>query len=633
MQPDQKRTSPVDLIAGCLLAGLALFYLRRYMGINHDAALYLGQALLERWPDIFRSDLFFAHGSQGSYTALPWLVSRAFDFATPGTVFLVGTVIGLLCFAASTWFFLYTVLPSKQRYWALLGVLCLPAAYGVVRIFSYGEPFLTSRPLAEAFCLLGLGLLARKRTILGILCAGIALLLHPLQAIAASLIAWPWLVMQNRRWLHALWLVIPITLLGFTNIAPFRDLFQPIDATWLADVRGFTGQLFLGTWNVADFNVLAFDAFILTYAWRKLPTKFGAWCLSALIGLALGMSANLILVDWLNLTLPAALQLWRVHWLAHLFAMASVAALLYHDLNNREPARAFCLGLALILVQNASWPWLLFAALYVAWLRLLGTTPSLVKRTLGLTCVLGMLTLFAVYAANEWLPFRMAHYRLELYAVDRRLLVFPLLALGLPLIGVMVWERCSRAWRRVMLFLALMPLLLAGMIRWDARPPMVTSIENNPFRPNMFGPTIPRYAHVFWVGDLYPSVWLTLHRAEFFSVRQLAGAIFNRGTAVEAHQRLDRVLLAMREDLYCQQQPLKQREACQLDDEAMRIACQPGPTRRPDYMVLPYHQPQRAAGRWDFIDPATGQPAVSYWLYSCAQVMDDLDIHAPVQPR
>lgn len=620
----QKRTFSLDLIAGCLLAGITLLYLRRYMGINHDAALYLGQALLERWPDIFRSDLFFAHGSQGSYTALPWLVSRAFDFATPGTVFLIGTVIGLLCFAASAWLFLYTVLPPKQRYWALLGALCLPPAYGVVRIFSYGEPFLTSRPLAEAFCLFGLGLLARKRTILGVLCAGIAVLLHPLQAIAASLIAWPWLVMQNRRWLHALWLVIPITLLGFTNIAPFRDLFQPIDAKWLADVRGFTGQLFLGTWNAADFNILGFDVFILSYAWRTLPTKYGTWCLSALIGLALGMSANLILVDWLNLTLPAALQLWRVHWLAHLFAMASVAALLYRDLNNREPARALCLGLALILVQNAGWSWLLFAALYVAWLRLLGTTPSPVKSILGVTCVLGMLALFTVYAANEWLPFRMAHYRLELYAIDRRLLVFPLLALGLPLTGTMIWGRCSQAWRWALLLVVLIPIFIIGPARWDARPPMAMSIENNPFHPDLFGSTIPKHAHVFWVGDLYPSVWLTLHRAEYFSTRQLAGTIFNRGTSIEANQRLDRVLLAMREDLYCQQQPLAKREACQLDEEAMRTACQPGPTRRPDYMVLPYHQPQHNEGRWDFIDPATKQPAVTYWLYSCAQVMDDL---------
>lgn len=415
MPLDQKRTFSLDTIAGCLLAGLVLLYLRRYMGINHDAALYLGQALLERWPDIFQSDLFFAHGSQGSYTALPWLVSRAFDLATPGTVFLVGTVIGFLCFTAASWFFLHAVLPPRQRYWALLGVLCLPPAYGVVRIFSYGEPFLTSRPLAEAFCLFGLGLLVRKRTLLGVACAAIGLLLHPLQAIAACLVAWPWLVLQNRRWLHALWFIIPIALMGLTTIAPFRDLFHLIDQAWLADVRSFTGQLFLTTWNVADLNVLAFDVLLLIYAWRTLSPQFGTWCLSALVGLALGLIANLILVDWLHLTLPAALQLWRVHWLAHLIAMASVAAILYRDIKNHEPARALCLGLTLVLAQDANWLWVLFAILYIAWLRILGLAPTAIKRILGAIFLFGMLTLYVVYAANEWLPFPilldMQHFR------------------------------------------------------------------------------------------------------------------------------------------------------------------------------------------------------------------------------
>lgn len=175
-----------------------------------------------------------------------------------------------------------------------------------------------------------------------------------------------------------------------------------------------------------------------------------------------------------------------------------------------------------------------------------------------------------------------------------------------------------------MLLLALCPLVALGAIRWDARPPIVLDIERHPFRPDLFGLTLPQDAQVFWVEDLYPSVWLVLHRAEYFSRRQLAGLVFNRATAVDARQRLDRVLLVMREDLYCQRQPLEMRESCQLDDEAMRSACQPGRTRAPDFMVLPYHQPQRASGQWSFIDPATGKPALTYWLYSCVDVMRDL---------
>jgi len=622
---DSIRSTSLPKIAGTVLALVVLLNLHRYIGINHDAALYLGQALLERWPAIFSQDLFFAHGSQGSYTLLPWLISMAFDVANPGTVFLIGSLLGLLAFAMACWFFISGLLPPQQRYWAFLGALCLPSAYGVVRIFSYAEPFLTPRPLAEAFCLLGLGLLARKRLTLGVLCAFAAGVLHPLQAIAACLVAWPWLILNDRRWLHAAWLAIPIALLGLSNLRPFAELFHPIDPHWLQVLREVTGQLFISGWHAADFSVLGVDVLLLVYAWRALPGGFGPWCLSALFGLALGFGLNAILVDWLHLTLPAQLQLWRVHWIAHLLAMASVAALLYRDFKAGEFARGLCLGLGLLLAQSTVWIWPLFALLYALWPRLFGNSSSRIKPLLGTLFLLGMLALLGLYAANEWLLFRMAHYRLDLYAIDRRLLIFPLLALGLPLLGIWMWERSS-AWARWLLLCGVLtPLLAIGAARWDARSPMALAVESGRLHANLFGPEIPRDAQVFWVSDLYPSVWLVLHRAEYFSVRQMAGVVFNRGTAMEANHRLDRITLAIREDLYCKSLPLAKREQCQLDDDAMRTACQPGPTRRPDYMVLPYRQPQHPLGHWDFIDPVTGQSAVTYWLYSCDQVMRELD--------
>lgn len=611
-------------LAGGLLALAALLYLRRYMGINHDAALYLGQALLERWPAIFRQDLFFVHGSQASFTVMPWLVSQAFSLASPGTVFLLGSLLGLLAFAAACWFFLSSILPAGQRYWALLGAICLPPAYGMVRIFSYAEPFLTSRPLSEAACLLSLGFLSRSRLRLAFLALLVAGLLHPLQAIATCLIAWPWLVIGSRRWLHALWLAVPLAGLGFTDIPPFRDMFHPIDPAWLLDLREFTSQLFVSAWNAADFHVLCFDALVLGIAWRSLPLAFGRWCLAGLVGLVLGMAATLIFSDWLHWSLPTALQFWRVHWVAHVLALAGVGALLWCDVAARDYARALTLGFSLVLAQSFSLLWPVLALLYFAWARLPGGNSEFLRRAIGLLSLAGMLLLLVSYAANEWLPFRMAHFRLELYAFDRKLLVFPLLALGIPLAAAWSWQRAGLRTQTAMLLLALCPLVALGAIRWDARPPIVLDIERHPFRPDLFGLTLPQDAQVFWVEDLYPSVWLVLHRAEYFSRRQLAGLVFNRATAVDARQRLDRVLLVMREDLYCQRQPLEMRESCQLDDEAMRSACQPGRTRAPDFMVLPYHQPQRASGQWSFIDPATGKPALTYWLYSCVDVMRDL---------
>ena len=249
---------------------------------------------------------------------------------------------------------------------------------------------------------------------------------------------------------------------------------------------------------------------------------------------------------------------------------------------------------------------------------------SSVLMMLGLLFLLGMLSIFGAYASNEWLMFGTAHHRLELYAFDRRLLIFPLLALGLPLLGVHVWGRSGAKLRIALLLALLTPLLAISARRWDARSPVATLIESGKLGPDMFGVSLPAHAQVFWPNDAYPSVWLALRRPEFFSLRQAAGAVFNRDMALEVKRHLDRVQLAIQQDLYCQIQPQADQGSCRLDAVALSNACQPGSNQRPDYLVLRFRQPIPHAGSWTFIDPATGQPAMTYWLYSCDRVMASL---------
>lgn len=99
---------------------------------------------------------------------------------------------------------------------------------------------------------------------------------------------------------------------------------------------------------------------------------------------------------------------------------------------------------------------------------------------------------------------------------------------------------------------------------------------------------------------------------------------------MEAHQRLDRVLLAMREDLYCQQQPLKQREACR-PDEMKPCASRANPAQRAALITWCFLTTNRNALQASgFTTPPPDNPSF-HWLYSCAQVMDDYT--TPVQPR
>lgn len=618
-------TRRLEGVAGALLGLVMVLLIRRYGGINHDAPLYLGQALLQQWPDILGADLFFAHGSQGSYTVFPRLLALGFALLDPPLLFLVGSLVAILFFAWAGWYALAGILPPGQRYWAWLGVLCLPSMYGRTLIFSYHEAFLTPRPLAEALCLVAVGLLARSRWLPGLACLTFACLFHPLQAIAAALVIWPWLVARDRRWLHLAWLAVPVLLLAWLGVQPFGDLFRRFDAAWLSDLHAYTGQLFVLDWSGADYANLALDGFLLVLGWRTLWPGFRAWCMASLAGLVLGLLATLVAADWLHLVLPTGLQPWRAHWVAHWLAMATIGLLLQRDLAQRDIPRAACLTFTVLLAWGpGGWIWLPPALLYATWASFSSYVQPRLVALLGWLFLLGAIVMLASHVANEYFPFRMAHFRLDLYAIDRRILSYPLVALGLPLLGVAMWTRCGRRLGPWLVAGLLCPLLALGAVRWDARSPLILASEANAFQPDLFGEALPRDAQVYWDDDTLLGTWLTLERASYLSPRQLSGLVFNRGTAEDARGRLSRVYPILSQSRDCQALKLEERERCRIDADRLLRACGSGPTPPPDYLVLPYRQPQRDRGSWSITDPATGEAAVTYWLYACPDLVEDI---------
>ena len=620
--------SRLTVIAAAALGLVIILQLRRYAGINHDAVLYLGQALVRLWPEIYGNDLVFVHGGgQSQYTLFPHLVAKALEWRDPATIFMWGALAAHLLFAVAGWFCIKALLPAGQRYWAWLGVLSLPTMYGMVRMFGYSEQFLTPRPVAEGFCLLGIGMLARQRWLLAAACMATAGLFHPLQTFAVVLVVWPWAVMQDKRWLHAAWLGVPVLGLALSGVSPFAGLLQPADADWLYILRDNTPQLFLTRWTTDDFRFLLMDVLVLAYSWHALRGAFGAWCVAGLAGLGLGLGATLVLVDGLHLILPAGLQLWRVHWLAHWLAMAAIAALLHRDMQAKNGSRALLLAFAVSLsLGQGGWLWLVPALLYPALPRIVAGRPPRVERLVGWMSCAGILLLFASYAYSEFVMFRMAHYRLELYAIDRRLLVFAPIALGLPLLGVWLWARLATRGRTLLLTFVLCPLVLISALRWDLRSPEVLAFERATFRSDIFGVSIPKDAQVVWGYETLTGPWLVLRRASFFSPHQLSGQVFNRDMAMDGRRRLNRLYPLLENDRACKDRssPSGERARCHIGDAAMRQACAPGADRHPDYIVLPYEQPQHAAGTWTIIDPATRDADVTWRLYRCTDVMADL---------
>lgn len=594
-----------------------LLLIRRYAGIQQDAILYLGQALLHRTPEVFGDDLFFAHGSQARYTLFPWLVANAMQVSAPATLFFWWAMAAMLGFAAAAWYALRGILPPAQRHWAWLGVLCLPSWYGMASMFSYAEPFLTPRSIAEPMCLLGIGLLARGRTWRGLACFALAAAFHPLQALAASVTAWAWLVGKDRRWLHAAWALLPAGALALAGVEPFDHALRTIDADWLLVLRATTGQLFVSGWGSADYCVLALDLALLLLARHGSRDGMGAWCTAALWGVGLAMAASLLLVDVLHLQLAAELQLWRAHWLAHFLAMAALALLLVRDAREAATSRMLLLVLAALLAWGANWAWLPLAALYAAWPRLAGRMPERVAMLAGVAFALGIAMLLASQLMTIATSFRAAGMRLDAYPLDRQLLAYPLIALGLPFACLLAWTRAS-ARPRTLMVLLLCPLVVFAATRWDARAPVQRAVESSAGRQAVFGIRLPPRAQVYWDTDSLLGTWLVLQRASYFNQAQLAGYVFNRSTMVEGQYRINQLLPLLQASNACRRPDASQ--GCSIPASALRSVCSRNLAAPPDFVILPYAQPQRALGSWTITDPEAGTPLVTYRLFDCASL-------------
>lgn len=611
-------------ISGCLFGFALLLLIHRYVGINHDSILYLGQGLMRRWPQIFGQDLFFIHGSQDRYSIFPWLIAQLLPWINPPILFLWGSAIGLIAFFAASWHCLRILISPGTRYFAWLATICLPAVYGMIHLFSYGEKFLTPRPFSEALCLLAVALLSRQRMVLAFTCLIVAATLHPLQTFSASLILWPWLVMRNHRWLHAAWLVLPVLLMAAIGVDPFSNLFLRIDPDWLYNLHDGTPQLFLSKWDVHDAKNILFDACVLAYAWRALERNFARWCASAIIGLSLGVVSTAALVDGLHLALPAALQPWRVHWLAHWLSIAAIGCFLYRDIHEKDVARISLLSLSATLAWgDGTWEWLPLIFLYIGWPSLRKRLPSLASKTCSFLFTAILVLMLIEHMVLQLQGFSDSGYQLDLFPVDRLLLAFPVLGFGIPLLLTIAWLQCGKLGQRLILSTLLLPLAALSCYAWDSRGVANRIFEANIFNPSIFGTSIPEHAQVFWYPGSIMGPWLVLKRANYFSPGQVAGEIFNRQTAIDARRRIEKLRPLIEQGLGCDQSRnagTYHRE-CIISARNLHRACEPGKIPAPDFLVLPYLQPQAIAGVWTLIDPAGLQPNSMLWLYRCRDIL------------
>ena len=545
-----------------LLLGLWLIG-HGYVGLSHDARLYLLQALGRVDPATYGADLFLAYGSQDQFTVFTRLWAPLLEtFGPIGSTRLVGLA-GVVLWWCAAALLIRRLLPGREaRLVAGLLLLALPASYGPGELFRIGRHLATARVWSEALALFALWALLplleslprtsapwRDRRVLrplavtGLLILA-SLLVHPLMvlsvvAVAALVLVQPlsWRLRLLCGCLGAVAAVGAAWALGL-------DVLSRFDAEWLEIVRSRSAHLFVGEWSWRDLSgLLLATAFGVGVAKADAVPPQLRRVLGAAVGVAwLGVVANWIGADLLASVFITQLQVFRLSWLLVALVPLGLAAVVLSAGTRIDRWRAI--------------------AVLLAWSILL-TSGSTVGQALCAAGLLLSVVIFGLKPVLDWWG-----------GSTRRFLVWMLVALAMGFLsvqgrpqealigrlgssldsGTAEWTSLVEATVVPLLLIAALTvamlasfdrlrgaagglgaaLVLVGLVAFDQRDSEVRRAEGSAELAESL--EIPESAQVFWEFDP-TSVWVRLGRPSYFSAEQGAGVVFSRATAVEYERR------------------------------------------------------------------------------------------------
>lgn len=602
---------------------LALYFLcRPYRGVRHDAQIYFAQAQLHLTPQWLSHDLFFLYGSQDRYS----IFSTLFAPVLAAFGLIHGEIGAMLVLHALFWFAAWCLarsMPSPAR-WAMLAVVALmPHYYGAAMTFSFDEPFLTARSLAEPFCIFALAAFDRERLGWTALWLVIALISHPLIAIPVWALVWYLLCERDRRWLWAgLALAVP-ALAGWFGVAPFDGLFKRYDDAWYKHVFESNGFDFMQVWDKQSWTLAVFEiAFLALISFDADMPLRRMYRGAAVVGTLL-MLLSALLVDGLHLVLPTQLQLWRVMWIVHLLALLALypAVLM---LWRRGPAgrlAAAAIALALVIVNGQPTTGWVFAAAALLVAAFAMRRPVLDRRIVvaGIAiCVLGA-AIMGVIQALEMALVMLQNIQTG-QAASRLVSIpaeIPQLMLAVAWLALIAAAASARRWALPASVVAGLVVLGWGLLQWDQRDEWARYLESHYGQPNPFQVALAPTAQVYWPDEMLAD-WVLLQRPNYASTANEAGAVFNRQATTELDRRRAVVLPMRIQTEACVKLAFEghanyDANDCKYTDEAIRDVCRaPG---APDNVVLMNSLQTPAVAVWNFQRP--GYRPEPYYLYDC----------------
>ncbi len=532
----------------CLVLLIVTLWLvtRAYGGIYHDSRFYALQGLNALMPGRFADDLYFRYGSQDQFTLFTSIYKPFLTIFGLATGNLVLTIITQLLWLSGLFFLARSLFHDKKMMLiAVAAAVVLPGGVG----FSYGEPFLTPRLLAEALTLWALGMMLRGQSLRALLLLCVSITIHPLMTLPGLAVLFLYEARKRPVWWVAVILGVILTFgLAFAGIQPFARLLVSFDPTWFAIVRVRDYFCLLTRWNIIELipicNMLVLAAFGLTLA-EPDEQRFLGSVLTVGFG---GLAVSLVGGDFLHNVLIVDIQAWRATWLPAVVTNLFVGTIILRIQRRGESSLAdapfvFALAIALLTLSRflgavsiIATPMTVVACAVGIWehrhqraipLRSRIFVISLMGVALGLTAI-------ALYASIQ--AFALEPNTLGRVACGTALTVFALGATWVILVNTNPLHRWAS--RPIpMLCLAVTLVTIAGF-NWDQRSPWRKFIDTTDTPPTSLTSLLPRDRSIYWEGDVTVP-WFLLKRPSYFSCAQGTGALFSRGTAINYQHRYE----------------------------------------------------------------------------------------------
>lgn len=515
---------------------------RPYHGIWHDAILYTGQAIHLLNPEYYANDLFFMHGSQDNYTIFTNVYALLIDFIGINNSAMIIVITGQILWVAAAYTLVSRIFDHPLLWPTLAAIIVFLTYYSDMDLLIPRENFATPRLFAEGLALFSIAYFFSKKYIAvsALLLGSIAF--HPLVGIGALIFLYFWCLLEQPRITLAVGLIglLLILLIGVSGLVPFHNLFTPVDEKWFNASNLSSPQVYATNWDLSYWTSIIIILAFLSYASIRLQNRFSIAVKAILFGSIFALIISWFASETLSSVLLIQLQLWRILWLAQIFAIASSIYLLWKVIHNREDYLPLLGFIAAFMYSNITGAAIaVFVALYaltkyrysidrriptgIIWgLFILGTIE---QTALIWVYISKTLSVQITDITNGW----------EYSKINNYIILTIAWTLAAASLLVAAFNKLSDK-KSIALSTVSLTCFVFVVTQWDMRRSIPDEYDINNTQLLALKNTIKQDETVYWT-DSPSYAWFILKRPSYYSNYQAAGLIFSRDTAVEALRR------------------------------------------------------------------------------------------------